>query len=157
MTRQPSFMASTLIAVGLVLIASGCYTYESISKDRLNEGYPKTEDAIRITLTDGSVIESPQYAHLFTLEPTNIAMGNGQERTRPTLFNGIIRASDLDSAKKVSTAKGEFLVCWLKNETSLGFKEGQYLMLTTQDPPGFWCARRRTWPSGSSTYRQFTK
>jgi hypothetical protein len=130
--------------VSSLLFFTGCYTYESISKDGENGGYPKTEDAIRITLADGSVIESPPYLHIATYEPTRIVMGVGQERTRAMSFEGIVKTNDLDSAKEVSSAQGEVLVCWLKNGTSLGFMHGQYLTLTKQDPAGFWCVGRRT-------------
>jgi len=146
------FVLATISFTGLCTIPS-CYTYDSISEHELINGYPKPEQSVRIILKDGSVIDSPEYAHLLTSEPTSLIVGVGQERSKLTVFKGIIAASDLDSVKTVPTSEGVFLVCWLKNKTSLGFKEGQYLMLTSQDRPGFWCAGRRTTPAGTTDFK----
>jgi hypothetical protein len=127
--------------------------YNAIPQDELFNNYPKPEQSIRITLQDGSVIESPEYAHILTDKPMSLIVGVGQVRSQSTPFKGMILASELDSAKEVSTTEGVSLVCWLKNNTSLRFKEGEYLVLTSHDPPGFWCAGRRTTPVGTTHFK----
>lgn len=153
MNRVPQLFVLATISFTGICTFTGCYTYDSISEHELINGYPKPEHAVRITLTDGSVIHSPEYLHIVTNEPTNVIVGIGQDRSKSTVFKGIIVANDLDSAKKVPTTEGVSLVCWLKNKTSLGFKEDQYLMLTSQDRPGFWCAGRRTTPVGTTDFK----
>jgi hypothetical protein len=149
MIQRHSFIASTLIGFGILLAASGCSTYEPMTKDDQNEGYPKSEDAIRVTLSDGSIIESSPFLHLFTHEPSDVIVGVGQDRSKGAVFKGLINVKDLDSVKKFPTANEVFLVCWLKNKTSLGFNNGDYLILTSKDPPGFWCAGRKTTSTGT--------
>lgn len=128
-------VASTLLS---------CYTHQSISESEFVSGHPKPEQSVRIVLRDGSVIDSPGFLHIVTNEPTDVIVGIGQDRSTSRAFNGILAPGDLDSVKKVPTADGLSLVCWLKNRTSLGFKEGQFLMLTIQDPPGLRCIGQKT-------------
>ena len=134
-----------LVAVQALLI-SGCYTYRSVTKDDQGEISAKNEEAIRVTLKDGSVIESPPFMHILTREQSDLIIGTGQERSTSRTFKGLITSSEIDSTRPISTADGEALVCWLKNKTSVAFKPREYLRLTMEDSPGLWCLGERKTP-----------
>lgn len=152
MTQYRSFISLRLIVVQALLI-SGCYTYRSMTEDGQNEVVPNNEDAIRITLNDGSVIESPAFMHVDTHEPSDLIIGTGQERSTPRTFKGILTSGEIDSVKTIPTAGGEALLCWLKNRSSIAFKPHEYLRVSMQDPPGLWCAGKKTSLGGVSEFR----
>ena len=153
MSQLQSVTLSRIILIAAIVIVSGCYTYAPMTNDEQTEGYPRIEDEIRITLTDGSLIESPAYLHVLTREPSDLIVGIGQERKKSTPFKGVIVKTDLDSSKEVSTKEGLSYICWLKNKTSIAFKPNEYLKLTGADPPGFWCAGPRTSPDGTTDFK----
>ncbi|MGB2868277.1 MAG: hypothetical protein WBD36_07490, partial [Bacteroidota bacterium] len=148
--RLPQILALVIIPLVGMCTFPGCYTFVSISETELVNGYPRPERAIRVTLRDSSVIHSPEYLHIATNEPTDVIMGIGQYQSTSTTFEGIVEAKDVDSVREVP---GVSLLCWMKNKTCLGFREGQYLMLTSEDRPGFWCAGPRTTRAGITPFK----
>lgn len=140
MSQRRSFNLHAVILLQVVLMSSGCYSYRSVTAEEQGESYPRSEDEIRVTLTDGSVIESPAYLHIETKERSDLIVGIGQERKSAMPFKGVISRGNLDSSKEISTSQGIFLVCWLKNKSAIVLKQGEYLVLAMQDPAGFWCA-----------------
>ena len=142
----------SLICFSLIL-TTGCYTYSSVDIEGQHVTFPNPEDAIRITMTDGSVIESPEYLHILTKEPCDLVIGIGQQRLNSTSFKGVIAKSEMDSMAEISAKDGLFLVCWLKNRNQLGFKSGEYLIVTSKDSVGFWCAGKKFSSEGETPFR----
>ena len=60
MNRVSQLFVLATISFAWICTIPGCYTYNSISEHELINGYPKPEHAVRMTLTDGSVIDGPE-------------------------------------------------------------------------------------------------
>ena len=132
--------------IALLVTQPGCSSYR-LTEEEVNRGNIPSDHKVRIVLIDSSIVESGSYKHLVVQEPADLVTGSGTERRSGKPFAGVISRSEIDSArvveltgpKKTSAA----YVCWLKNGTSVGFTEYDYLDITPEHAPGLWCAGSR--------------
>lgn len=134
-----------------VLLLPGCYSYFPLREEEQLDGRPRVDEDIVIVLTDSTEIVSPAGRHVMLHEPSNLFAGVGQGMKKYTKivypFSGILRHESLDSSAIISADGAEYLKCWLADSTVITFKNGEYIVATTDLGAGFYCSgeMRRKW------------
>jgi hypothetical protein len=118
----------------------GCYPLSDLTHEELID-QKSQDEAITITLVDGSVIESSPYHYIYTTEPSNFIYGSGKQKHRfirgdDKEFIGKVDRSSIDSLGFI----GRYIVCYLPDSTYIYFEEENYVIITPDQSPGLWCA-----------------
>lgn len=133
------YIASFLIPC-LLLQLAGCYSFQQISINEELEMINSEDKDVKITLTNGDIIQSEAFHHTFIMKPTEFIISKGdkffQDKELSKTFNGKIFLSEIDSSffnenKRIYTV-------WLKSKDKVNFPEGDYFIATEQTENGFW-------------------
>lgn len=144
-TPEGRMNATCTMIAAASLILEGCYSYQELTHEEVSKGMIPPEVAIRITRTDGSVVQSGPYRHVLVQEPSDFIIGSGLNRKTGWSFSGTVSRSDIDSVREVriKDPRGEerlYLLVWLSNQSSFAFEEYGHLDITPGHESGLWCA-----------------
>jgi hypothetical protein len=81
------------------------------------------------------------YHHVAVVDTTEFFFGVGTKRKSGLGFKGKIPIEEVDSIRMGSAGPDStsYLVCWVKNGTSIVFSEEDYLWIKPNSELGFWC------------------
>ncbi|HUL44093.1 MAG TPA: hypothetical protein VLY03_07020 [Bacteroidota bacterium] len=131
------------IFLSTALFLEGCTSFSSISRNEQLQGLPRNNEYIRITLNDGSEIESAPYQHAYVTAPSDFVMGMGRmtwaQRDKDSTFSGMIDRTAIDSSRMLTLNGHRRYVCWLPGSVKISFREEQCLIITPDSGTGFWC------------------
>ena len=144
-----------------LLNVSGCYTYSVLNEEEIENNHPTKDDAFVIVLKDGSEVEynledNPQAFFVRVDEPSDFIFGSGQvyskETKKQTKFWGKISRDMIDSTKIIQIEDGIYNIFWLKDNTRVAFKAGEYFNILPEDSTGYWIAGKRVNSTFSSKF-----
>jgi hypothetical protein len=123
----------------------GCYPLSPLTQEDWLAQSSLPEREILVTLVDGSVIKSQPHHYFHTTGPANFIYGFGKRkhrfvRSEHIEFVGKLQRASIDSLKLIGSVNNRYLICYLPDSTDIYFQDGDYIVVTPDQPPGLWCA-----------------
>lgn len=134
------------IILCVAMLLEGCYSYAVFDPEGMGRPLPPDNESMRVTLKNGSTIESEALHHVMVNVPSNFIYGVGTSLKRfggkEQTYVGHIDPSIVDSSKAWEYDGVHYRSFWLKDSTRLNFIEGRYFMVTPDQGSGLWCIGR---------------
>jgi hypothetical protein len=139
------------------ILLHGCQSYTSLTRENGIEQIALSEKDFIITLTDDSVIKSRPYHHIYTAEPGDFIFGSGKRKHRfvpgeHIPYVGRVERASIDSLNFIGESPERYLICYLPDSTDIYYQEGDYIVITPDQPPGLWCTGTRTADGNDSIF-----
>lgn len=144
------------VVLGSTLLLNGCMSYCPLERSEREQGRPKPDERILVTLVDGGTIEAEPYLHVAVSEPSDFVYGVGhwvnKHTAKDSTFRGKLFRSSVVSSATITSRSERHLFCWLSDSTLIVFKEGDYLVITPDQGTGLWCAGVRKSKEGHQAF-----
>lgn len=133
----------TISILFCLVLFEGCYSFLVLDEAKLKGGQPSEQDALRITLRDGSTIAVEPHHHTIVGERSNFIYGVGKRTHRYTgkvsAFAGKLFLSSLDSVRTRKIGPLNNIECYLPDSTIVQFKGKDNVMVTEEQGVGLYC------------------
>jgi hypothetical protein len=142
------------IFISLLLVSFfnyiGCYSYYTLTENEINEGRPDPDESIKLILKDESQFNcSPLFDqqtydvyYLKVDKPGRFLIGRGDKINKDTkvrsAFEGIVLGEMIDSSRIFIIDTEEYSVYWIKDNTRLSFKKGEFIDILPEQGTGYY-------------------
>jgi hypothetical protein len=137
----------SIILIAAILNLFGCYSYSALTEKEVGKRKFTIKDDVKLILSDGSEViceynNNPKTFYVKVDEPSDMIYGRGNiiynNQSPSILFWGDIPREMIDSSDFSYINQELHKQFWLKDNTKVTLKEGEYFDITTEDGIGFW-------------------